>query len=372
MDIAFVTHNIRPGDGQGLVNREIVRGLAARGHRVTLYAHAVDAETAGWPGVTVRRVPALTRWGNLIKGLTFTAAVSAQLARRRHDLIHVNGGVYRGRHAVNTLHYCHSARPPAGSPYQRLYTWLNARFERAALRGAGHVTAISELIRGEAVRAGADPARLTVIPNGVDAARFNPRDRAELRAAARAELGLAPEQFTLLFVGDLATPRKGLGTLLEALAQTPDGPAVLLVVGDTRRNAFAAQAAPLGERVRFLGRRADVERLYAAADLFVFPTRYEPSGLVILEALAAGTPVITSAGAGAAEALTHGRDAWLLNDPTDAQELAAALRHLAAEPELREKLGAAGAAAAANFNWPAIAARYEALYEELLTTEKAP
>src|SRR5262249_4723856 len=127
-----------------------------------------------------------------------------------------------------------------------------------------------------------------------------------------------------LFVGDIRSPRKNLDSVLHALARVPD--LTLIVVGKLERSPFPhlAQKLNIPDRVIFLGYRPDVSRLMRAADFFLSPSRYEPFGLVVLEALASGLPVITASTVGAAALVTPncGR---VIPDPHDIDSLAVAL-----------------------------------------------
>jgi glycosyltransferase involved in cell wall biosynthesis len=103
--------------------------------------------------------------------------------------------------------------------------------------------------------------------------------------------------------------------------------------------------------VTFLGRQADVHRYFAAADLFVLPTLYEPFGMAVLEAMASGLPVVTSRTAGVAELITDREDGLLLDDPTDATAIATAVHLLVDSPELREHLGRTAREKVSGYSW---------------------
>jgi glycosyltransferase involved in cell wall biosynthesis len=114
--------------------------------------------------------------------------------------------------------------------------------------------------------------------------------------------------------------------------------------------------------VRFLGPRQDLERIYAAADALLLPTRYDAFGLVCLEAAACGLPVVTSAAAGAAELV--GKAGAIVSDPEDAAAFAEAMDRLSDAP-LREKLGDIALGVAAANDWDAHVAKLRALYRRL-------
>jgi UDP-glucose:(heptosyl)LPS alpha-1,3-glucosyltransferase len=191
-------------------------------------------------------------------------------------------------------------------------------------------------------------AAVEVIHNGVDLERFHPRRRTAEGAALRTELGLQEGDLAVLFLGT-GYGRKGLDTTLAAFEQVaPRRPrARLLVAGyDSSHARYEALARRLGlgQRVRFLGGRSDPETCFAAADLYVLPTRYDPFANTTLEALASGLPVITSRTNGAAELL----DAGVQGDVVaagDVAELAEALAAWTEEERLRSARPAARALA---------------------------
>jgi glycosyltransferase-like protein len=195
-----------------------------------------------------------------------------------------------------------------------------------------------------------------LVPNGVDARRFRaPRDAAE-RAAARAGL----EGYVVLTVGGIE-PRKGSLTLLEAFARMRSDAVLLIAGGATlfdyrhERARFDERARELGvtERVHVLGALAaeEIERLYRAADVFAFPSVKEGFGLVALEALASGLPVVASD----LDVFAHLRDSALLVPVGDVEALAAALER--PRPPARDVV--------ARFTWDASAEAHEQVYELL-------
>ena len=185
----------------------------------------------------------------------------------------------------------------------------------------------------------------------------------DARAWLRRELRLAAEAPIALLIGTYA--RKGLDTAIAAVARASD--ALHLVVagsGDDGAARRAAYDAGLGERLHLLGPRADVAPLYAAADVFVLPTRYEPFGMVIVEAMASGLPVVVPASAGATELIVPGESGAVVAAPDDTAGFAAALHGLLADPARREAMGRAAREAAHTVSWPRIAQQTEAEYRQ--------
>jgi len=169
---------------------------------------------------------------------------------------------------------------------------------------------------------GVDPAITTVIPNPFDPELFNLARRERDRDRARAELNVQADEFALLLVAN-ELHRKGLAQLVEAMALADDSRMSLHVVGKTGIGSFQSliDRHGLAGRVQYHGPSNDVGFALAAADMMVLPTQYEPFGLVIVEALAAGVPVLTTRLAGASGAVDHGRTGLLLEDPYDIEEL---------------------------------------------------
>jgi len=211
---------------------------------------------------------------------------------------------------------------------------------------------VSELERASGLAARTcDAGRTVVIPNAVDV-------RGALRASRQRSRPL------LLAVGRLRPP-KDFATLVRALALLPADAFELAIVGDgPQREELAALIAQLGleDRVRLEGERRDVPTLLAEADAFVLSSRSEGLPVSVLEAMAAGLPVVATAVGGVGEAVVDG-ETGLLVRPADPEALAAALATIVADPALRRRLGAAGRARAeARFDLEGWRSAHVALY----------
>jgi UDP-glucose:(heptosyl)LPS alpha-1,3-glucosyltransferase len=169
---------------------------------------------------------------------------------------------------------------------------------------------------------------ITVIPSGYSTSEFNLEQRVKLREPTRTRLGYSPQDKVVLFVAN-ELHRKGFGPLIRAMAAGKPSEK-LLAVGRFSPAGFQAEIRSLGitDRVQFAGSTDNIAEFYAAADVFALPTQYEPWGLVIVEALACGLPVLTSHLAGAAVAVKEGKTGLLLDQPSDEAEIAAKLRRL--------------------------------------------
>jgi len=200
---------------------------------------------------------------------------------------------------------------------------------RAAIRGADALIAVSAGLKDGLVALGADPARVTVLRNGVDLDLFRPPAD---RAAARAALGLGPGP-VLLSVG-LLIPRKGHHHVIAALPRLP-GHQLLILGEGPERGALEAQARALGvaARMRLPGAvpHAALPALYGAADAMVLASSREGWANVLLEAMACGTPVVASPAWGCREAV-RAPEAGLVLDAVTPETIAEGVRRLLRDP----------------------------------------
>ncbi|MCR5220465.1 MAG: glycosyltransferase family 4 protein [bacterium] len=221
---------------------------------------------------------------------------------------------------------------------------INLALERRlfAEDGCRFVVANSAMIRNYVVqRMGVRPERTAVVYNGVDHTCFGPEKVMPLREETRSFLGLRDGDIALLCVAN-DWRRKGVDTLMETLPSLPEM-VHLVVVGRGNPARFIKRARELGtaERLHFMPPAREVLRYYAAADVLVLPTSYDPFANVCLEAMACALPVITSSSNGAAELLHDGVNGWVQRRADDAGELAGILRaFLALSREERARMGA--------------------------------
>jgi UDP-glucose:(heptosyl)LPS alpha-1,3-glucosyltransferase len=236
---------------------------------------------------------------------------------------------------------------------KRAVMLANLWLERSALSGgAEHFIANSQLVKRQALSAyQVPPDRISVVYPGVDLKRFHPEVRDRWRPEVRRELGIAEDNFLLLFVSNNFA-RKGLAPLLRAFRRVAlrQPKLRLLVVGAGRIRRFKALARWLGvsDRTIFTGASPAIERLYGAADFFALPTRYDPFAAVCLEAMACGLPVVTSSMNGAAEVIEQGKNGFVVGVSRVA-DLADALCSML-EPDCLRQMGRAAAETAKSFS----------------------
>lgn len=389
MKIAMVSEHASPlatvggadAGGQNVHVAELSRALAARGHRVTVYTRRESPrqpeEVAFAPGVTVVHVPAgpaapmakddLLGWmpdfGRRLARYWRTAPPDiahghfwmsglATLAAARDGAV----PVVHTFHALGTVKRRHQGEADT-SPRER------AEAERIIARQVDRViaTCADEVAELRRMRVPGDATR--IVPCGVDPRAFTP-------SGPRVALGPDP---VLLALGR-AVPRKGVETTIRALRHVPG--ATLVVAGgcpgepEPERLSRVADACGVAGRVRFRGRvsREEVPVLMRSADVVVSVPWYEPFGIVPLEAMACGVPVVASAVGGHLDTVVPGVTG-LLVPPRDEEALGRALRGLLADPRLLKAYGTAGAERArSRYSWSRVAARTVAVYTEVLAS----
>ncbi|WP_026734484.1 glycosyltransferase family 4 protein [Fischerella sp. PCC 9605] len=380
MKVCIVTHSVVKGNGQGRVNYEVTKEAIRRGYHVTLLASQVASELqessqVRWVCIPVKGWPT-----EFVRNMIFSWRTANWLRQHRSeiDLVKANGAITMAPADVNAVHFVHSswlkfsakgATPdsdwtvlnPRGvlyDFYQWLYTDANARWEKKAFHQAQVVVAVSDKVAKDLIEIGVPPESLQVIVNGVDLQEFSPG------ISDRQKWGLPQEVPLALFAGDIRIPRKNLDTVLHALVKVPQ--LHLAVAGITEGSPYLQLSASLGlsDRVHFLGLQHDVPELMKAVDFLVFPSRYEPFGLVVIEAMACGLPVITASTTGAAELITP-EAGIVLPDPDDTEALAQGLLLLASDRNLRSQMGKTARTIAEQHSWDRMAKSYVDLFEQL-------
>ncbi len=286
---------------------------------------------------------------------------------------------------VLTTHSLEPHRPWKAEQLGRAYevsTWL----EHNAYRAADGVVAVSQAMRRD-VRDlyGVPDDRIRVIPNGIDTDEFQPRRHAETLRS----YGVDPDRPLVLFVGRI-TRQKGVLHLLRAVPHLPAGVQIVLCAGmpDTRDigaemeervRALQAQGKHSVHWIRKMLPRADLIAFYSQATLFVCPSVYEPFGIINLEAMACGVPVVASKVGGIPEVVVDGATGILVDvdpvggenfEPRDpeafARRLAAAATELLQNPDRARAFGgAARQRVEARFSWEHVAAETLSFYQEL-------
>lgn len=376
--LKVVTRLVR-GGAQGTA-LAMARELARRGHAVTFLYGPPDRNEGSYEpelaaleplGVRSRCVRSLVRDPDPVRDTAAFYALLTEVSRQGCDVLHTYtskagwlgrlagrlAGVPAVVHSAQGHVFAAGARIP-GVSESRLKKGIFLRMERRAARWADALVALTPEEAAEQEALGIGRGRFSVIPNPVEERFFG-------MPPARRE---RPERIAVC-VGRLA-PEKGQRFLLEAFWQARARCPVLRLwlVGDgPDRGALEsfAREKGLADSVRFWGLQADVAPILRQADFLVLPSAYEAQGIVLLEAMAAGLPVIATRVGGVFRFVTDGREG-LLVPYGDAETLAGAMERLSGSAELREGLAAAGRRRAEGFRPGRTAERLERLYANLL------
>jgi len=332
----------------------LARALASRNHQVALLAGEFADSLAGVDCITLAS-RAFTRRGRyraFLDSLDRHLAecsydiIHAMLPVRRCDVYHPHAGIEA--QLLNSGHLKYDC--PVRRSAARLMNLVNlkrhefVRVERELLGSANPPTVIclSDYVRRSVLGHYQLPdGKLRTIFNGVDLDRFDPSARPDSGAQLREQLRIPQDAVVSLMIAQ-DFQRKGLAQAIAALAELREPKLRLIVVGkeDPSRYRHMAAAGGVADQVIFAGAAIDPYPFYQAADFFVLPTRHDPCSLVVLEALAMGVPVISTAQNGACEVMGDGRHGFVLDDGGDVPRLARHMRDLL-DPAARSRMRAA-------------------------------
>jgi glycosyltransferase involved in cell wall biosynthesis len=362
--VHFIDSSAFGGSEQVLLH--ILAGLDRRRWRPVLFHHPEPGlepllEKAHDLQVKLRAVPRMQRIWHISRLPTFVGALRAE----RPSILHAH--LTWPLSCKYGLLAAVMARVPAVVATAQLYVDLAKKpllrvQPRLIATGVDRYLAVSRAVANQLCNDFGIPAsKVKLVNNGIPIAHFNrPPDN-----ALRATLAGATKRPIVLMVGRL-DDQKGQRYLIEAAPQVPE--TMFVLVGDgPDQVALEAQARTLGvdKRVLFLGYREDIPDLLSCCDLFVLPSLYEGLPLSVLEAMAAGKPVIASAIGGNDEVITHGEHG-LLVPPADPVSLAGAIRTLLSDHTLAQRLAEAGRVRARQkFSVEAMVDGVTRVYEEL-------
>ncbi len=331
---------------------------------------AVRQNPSDEDGVRVRRLRAFEALP-LRQGL---GVVSPQVAfyLKNADLIHAHGygryptfvaGLRRVLHTPVVI-TTHSDR---GRPSLRK-SFFDAAISPLTIRSADAVIAISEHEKEVLERLGVNPSSIVVVPNGVDPGEFS-------RPGGRPKRGHA----TILYVGRIDFEQKGVDVLLQSVSLMTDSLRTRVRLklvgpdwGDLERTYAMARELGIADSVEYLGvlPHEGLVDAMSSADVLALPSRFEPFGIVLLEAMAAGLPVVASNVGGVPEIVREFENG-LLSEPGDPRSLSLQLSRILTDPELGMKLAESARRSLTSYSWPSVAKRILALYEEVVRKSAA-
>ena len=329
ISIGFVRRGYSQSGGAEAYLKRLARGVVERGHEAKLFA-TTDWPKEDWPFGRIVHVAARSP-------IAFADEVEKLRPGDSSDVLISlerlwNCDVYRAGDGVHRAWL--ARRRKFELPLDRFIRGLNRkhrdtlRLEEAlfANQGAGRVITNSQMVKDEIIDLYGYPAdKIDIVRNGVPLDQFH--FRPEFREKLREELKVKPDQIALLFAGS-GWGRKGLQFAIAAMALCRNRKMRLLVAGRGRQRYYKAK------RVQFLGEVSDLVRIYAAADIFILPTIYDPSSNACLEALSCGLPVITTRNNGFSETIDNGVHGSIVDSANDLIALRDAIQFWS-EPDRR-------------------------------------
>lgn len=339
MKLAFCLFYFFPYGGQQRDFLKIADICRSRGHSIHVFVMDVQGEFPPEYEVVHLRPRGFS---NHRRCLDFARQVGKELKTRRFDAV-IGFSKMPGLDIYYAADTCYREKVLATRPFlyrlgDRFRTY--AAMERAVFAPGMNteILLIAEQEKEKFVRHyGTEAARFHVLPPGISRDRVAPANAAEIRSELRAELSVAESDLLLLLVGS-AFKTKGLDRAMQALKALPSGlkeRARLFILGQDKQAPFERLARRLGieRQVCFLGGRSDVPRFLLGADLLVHPAYLENTGTVLVEALAAGLPVLASSVCGYAGHVERSGGGLLIPEPFSQKAMNALLAHMLASPE---------------------------------------
>jgi len=385
MRIALNIEYFCPSKGGGeTYAANFARALIERGHEVHVFADSWEEVSSE---ITFHRVSA-ARVSKTFR--TWSFAKRCERALKEHDFDIIQGfgqvlymDVYRPGGGVHRQWFeldLEAIESPLARMTKRISRslsprqWVKFAIERKQYENGRvrRIIAVSNMVKRHIIASyGLPEEKICVVCNGVDLEKFTPSNRESLGADVRKRFGLTDEIVVLCVANNFKL--KGVRFLIKALAELSGTPRFVgLIVGRDKPAAYVSLARRQGceDRVIFAGGTREVQSFYAAADILVHPSFYDPCANVCLEGLAGGLPVVTTALNGSGEILTEGKEGFVIPTPKDVEAMADCIRRLGDEETRRD----AGRAARALAEEHSIARNYEdvmKIYEDVLYEKKS-
>lgn len=338
MKIALIIYKYLPtkGGGEGYL-ANFANQLVERGHEVHIYASKWESNNNE---IHYHTIPSI-RFPKFLKDISFVINSRREIAKHDFDIVHVVGralgmnvfnphcGVEKAWLKQNFLSInCPGSRALKQivsffSLRQNFILWLDRK--QYTSKGVSRIIAISDMIKNDIIKYHKiEPQKIDVVYNGVDLKKFKPDNKNIYRKVMRERLSLG-EEFVILYISNNFR-LKGLITLIKSMGELSKAGKVykVLIIGRGNDAPYRKLAKKLGclENLIFLGHVGEIEKYYAASDIYVHPTFYDSCSLVVTESLASGLPVITTVFDGASGIMEDGRDGFVMRDPRDHRALA--------------------------------------------------
>ncbi|MDD3248831.1 MAG: glycosyltransferase family 4 protein [Smithellaceae bacterium] len=339
--------------------------------------HVLANRIAPDPGaVRFEKIPVVSfpKWMTTV---SFAWFVQNQIRRGNFDLVHSHERIFAADiftlHGVPHRYWVDQVRRKSMSLYDRATAWVERKLVLEG--GCRKFVAVSSLTRDIFLREyPIDPEKVSIIHPGVELSGYRRKNKNEARHAVRSSLGIGENDPVIVFAS-MNFEIKGLDDIIASLGnlQKQAGSLKLVVAGkgNARKYQKMAGEAGVAENIVFTGvlDREKLMDLYLAGDLYVMLSQFDTFGMVVLEAMAAGLPVMVSSRVGAKDVVVQGENGFVIENPSDHDYVASVLKTMLDEGN-RRRMSAAALATASENSWDAAAEKYRALYEEILAAKK--
>jgi len=348
MRIAFVlSHCHHYGSSKNVL--EISKYLSKWGHEIHVFANTCDKVNF----LKFHKIPSLTS-NFFISNASISFFETLRMKLEKFDVTVAQPGRY---FTPKVCHVRFLTKTMMKINREKLYSKIFIEAEKYTLKKCKHIIAMSNLIKKFLIEDyNIQEEKISVVYDGVDINLFSPKNRRKYSKEIREYHNIDKEEKILLFVGNPFS-RKGLCYLVKSLPLIKSNNYRVIILGRSlpqdpiEKYISLAKSLGVEEKILYCGFSKEVHKYFASSDIFVLPTLYEPFGLVILEAMASGLPVIIPKNAGAAELIEDGKEGLLLNNPRDFNEIAEKINYLIENEKEMKRMRRAARKKAEKYPW---------------------
>ena len=357
------------GGAEQFVAELTSRLSASTGYDFHVYANRWEKSAAP---ITFHRVP-LISFPKFLTTLSFAHFARRQIKRNNFSLVHSHDRIFAADiftlHGIPHRYWVHHIRRKQMSLYDLATAWV----EKKLVYG-GHCKkfiAVSNLTKDIFLQEyKINPGLVEVIHPGVDLQDYTKHDKASVRNSIRRELSITLDDQVILFAS-MNFEIKGLDDVLLSLAklkaQNSKFKLIVAGKGNTKKYTQLAKEAGIISDVIFTGpvNKAEMIKMYLASDLYIMLSKFDTFGMVVLEAMAAGLPVIISSNVGAKDLVQEGKNGFIVSNTTDSDYIAAKIALLCDE-NIRRPFSQAAYQTATQNTWEQVVAKYSKIYADIL------
>ncbi|MHB8138242.1 MAG: glycosyltransferase family 4 protein [Smithellaceae bacterium] len=302
--------------------------------------------------------------------ISFAWFIQKRIQHRNFDLVHSHERIFKADlftlHGIPHRYWVHSIRCKQMSLYDLATAWVEKK-----LVYEGHCQkfiAVSELTKAIFLQEyPLNPERVKVIHPGVNLSDYAGKNRNDVRRTTRNVLGIGSEDLVIIFAS-MNFEIKGLDDIIRSLAHLKSRVKLIVVgKGNVSKYENIARESGVADDVIFTGvvGREKLTDLYLSGDLYMMLSKFDTFGMVVLEAMAAGLPVMISNRVGATDLVTEGKNGFVIDDPSDYAYIASRL-NLLLDTNIRAKMSSAAYQTASENSWDSVAKQYSDIYDEIL------